>query len=57
MEKEKRERRGLYSISYCLIRIALFSKKTQEKEEAAIKDGIHNSNLWEARLNVMELSG
>ena len=33
-----------------------FRKKTQEKEENAIKEGIHNSNLWEARLNIMELA-
>jgi hypothetical protein len=32
------------------------SKKAEEKEEAAIKMGIHNSNLWEARLNIMDLS-
>ena len=30
-------------------------KKAQEKDEAAIKEGIHNSNLWEARLNLMEM--
>ena len=33
-----------------------FSKKTQEKEEEAVKTGIHNSNLWEARMNLMDLS-
>lgn len=34
----------------------LSRKKTQEKEETAIKTGIHNSNLWEAQLNIMDLS-
>ncbi len=32
------------------------SKKAKAKEEAAIKMGIHNSNLWEAQLNIMDLS-
>ncbi|CAF4939276.1 unnamed protein product, partial [Rotaria magnacalcarata] len=31
-------------------------KKTQEKEEAALKMGLHNSNLWEAQLTMMDLS-
>ncbi|UJR14692.1 hypothetical protein I4U23_001685 [Adineta vaga] len=31
-------------------------KKAKAKEEAAIKDGIHNSNLWEAQLHLTELS-
>ncbi len=33
----------------------LSRKKAQEKEQTAIKEGIHNSNLWEARLNLMEM--
>ena len=59
VEKAKKERRGeekqrrFLRISNHLFR---FSKKVQEKEENAVKTGIHNSNLWEARLNLMDLS-
>lgn len=59
MEKAKKERRGEENQRKCLLisnDLFRFSKKTQEKEENAVKTGIHNSNLWEARLNLMDLS-
>lgn len=50
------ERVSSFRYSNQPIHLLSFRKKTQEKEENAIKEGIHNSNLWEARLNIMELA-
>jgi hypothetical protein len=56
LEKGKKEKKGKRLFISCQYEDHFYSKKTQEKEESAIKMGIHNSNLWEARLNLMELS-
>jgi hypothetical protein len=58
VEKGRRERKGELNLSFDLIdypRYFSARKKAQEKEQAAIKESIHNSNLWEARLNLLEL--
>lgn len=58
MEKGRKARRkgtAFHSLRYSN-RSNFFRKKTEEKEQNAIKEGIHNSNLWEARLNIMDLA-
>ncbi len=55
-KKVVKEKKGKILSIRMIINMITCSKKAKAKEEAAIKMGIHNSNLWEAQLNIMDLS-